>query len=122
MQLDESILSQELTRIIQQSLENDKAQEITTVSLKGKTDLADTMVIATVQSSIQAGAATTHLVDTLEKAGFNDIILEGFPDCDWILIDTNGVIVHIFLPETREYYSLEKLWGPTFPDDITVIH
>jgi ribosome-associated protein len=94
------------------SLEDDKAEEIVTIDLKGKSEMADYMVICSGRSSRQVSAISEKLVDRL-KQGFGVLSkVEGKGAGDWVLIDTGDVIVHVFRPEVREFYQLEKMWLP----------
>jgi nicotinate (nicotinamide) nucleotide adenylyltransferase/ribosome silencing factor RsfS/YbeB/iojap len=103
----------ELLRRIIESLEDGKAEGIVTLDLAGKTTIADYMVIASGRSSRQVGALTDHL----EKALPGRVAIEGRTQGDWVLIDAGDVIVHIFRPEIRAYYNLEKMWGAEFAED-----
>ncbi|MGE5270248.1 MAG: ribosome silencing factor [Thiohalocapsa sp.] len=94
------------------SLEDGKAENIVTIDLAGKTTIADYMVIASGRSARQVTALTDHL----EKALPRRIAIEGKSQGEWVLIDAGDVIVHIFRPETRTFYNLEKMWGSALPD------
>jgi nicotinate-nucleotide adenylyltransferase len=102
----------ELLRQIIDSLEDGKAEEIMTIDLAGKTTIADYMVIASGRSARQVMSLTDHL----EQAIPGRIAVEGKSQGDWVLIDAGDVIVHIFRPEIRAYYNLEKMWGSDWPD------
>lgn len=97
------------------SLEDDKAEAVSVIDLRGKTSMADHMVIATGQSTRQVGAMADHLMEKLKRAG-QPVAVEGVPQCDWVLIDAGDIIVHLFRPEVRAFYNLEKMWGGTRPD------
>ena len=97
------------------SLDDDKAQRIVVIDLAGKTDIADFLVIASGTSRRQIGTITEHLRDRLKASGLTGISVEGAAHCDWVLIDAGDVVVHIFRPEMRAYYSLEKMWGAPLP-------
>ena len=97
--------------IIEESLDDDQAIDILPIDLKGKTAIADQMVIASGRSSRHVGAMADHLVERLKKHGVKGIAVEGQKHCDWVLIDAGDVLVHLFRPEVREFYKLEKLWG-----------
>lgn len=101
------------------SLDDDKAQRIVVIDLAGKTDIADFLVIASGTSQRQIGAITEHLRDRLKASGRTGISVEGAAHCDWVLIDAGDVVVHIFRPEMRTYYSLEKMWGTPLPGSET---
>jgi nicotinate (nicotinamide) nucleotide adenylyltransferase/ribosome silencing factor RsfS/YbeB/iojap len=100
-----------LHRIIE-SLEDGKAEDIVTIDLAGKTTIADYMVIASGRSARQVASLTDHL----EQAIPGRVAVEGKSQGDWVLIDAGDVIVHIFRPEIRAYYNLEKMWGSDLPD------
>jgi len=80
------------------------------IDLAGKTAFADSMVIATGRSQRHVGALADHLLRQLKEAGLGKCRVEGMPSCDWVLIDAGDVIVHIFRPEVRDFYKLEKMW------------
>ena len=81
------------------------------IDLAGKTAFADSMVIATGRSQRHVGALADHLLRQLKEAGIGRCKVEGMPNCDWVLIDAGDVIVHIFRPEVRDFYKLEKMWS-----------
>ena len=101
----------DLVKLILNSLEDDKAEDIVTIDLHGKTSIADDMIVASGRSQRHVGAVAEHLVERLKAAGERDVRIEGMPHCDWVLIDAGDAIVHIFRPEVREFYKLEKLWA-----------
>jgi ribosome-associated protein len=82
-----------------------------TIDLSGKTSFADNMVIATGRSQRHVGALADHLVREIKERGLGKCKVEGLPSCDWVLIDAGDVIVHIFRPEVRDFYKLEKMWA-----------
>ena len=100
-----------LLRVIEKSLDDDKAEDLVTIDLKGKSGIADFMVIASGKSARQLGAMAEHLREKLGKAGVSPVGLEGERQGDWILIDGGDVVVHLFRPEIRGLYNLEKMWG-----------
>jgi ribosome silencing factor RsfS/YbeB/iojap len=108
----------ELLDLVLQTLEDGKAEEIVTIDLAGKTTIADQMVIASGRSNRQVLAFTEHLEQALSRR--NRISIEGKTQGDWVLIDAGDVIVHLFRPEIRAYYNLEKMWGETLPDSEAV--
>lgn len=102
----------ELVRdLIEKSLDDDKAEEIVNYDLVGRTSLTDYMIIATGKSARQVTAMAEHLREKLEKMG-QKVHIEGMSQGDWVLIDTGDVIVHLFRPEVRAFYQLERLWSP----------
>ncbi len=94
------------------SLEDDKAEEIVTIPLAGKSEMADHMVIASGRSSRQVSAIAEHLADRLKQDRGLVVRTEGKELGDWVLIDAGDVIVHVFRPEVRDFYQLEKMWQP----------
>jgi ribosome-associated protein len=105
--------SREILKLVVSELDADKAEAVTTIPLAGKTDIADSMVIASGRSQRHVGAMADKVVRRLKEAGFNRASVEGTPACDWVLIDAEDVIVHIFRPEVRRFYNLERLWSET---------
>ena len=94
-------------------LDADKAEEIVTISLDGKSDIADAMVIASGRSQRHVGAIADKVARRLKEEGFGRARIEGLPACDWVLIDAEDVIVHLFRPEVRAFYNLERIWSET---------
>ena len=94
------------------SLKNDKAEDIVQIDLRGKSSIGDYMIIASGRSSRQVTAISEKLVDNIKKDFGRSSKVEGKNAGDWILIDTGDVIVHVFRPEVREFYQLEKMWQP----------
>lgn len=101
------------------SLDDDKARGVVVIDLAGKTDIADFLVIASGTSQRQIGAMTEHLRERMKKNGLNRISIEGMPRCDWVLIDAGDVVVHLFRPEVRDFYNLEKMWGAPVAEPAT---
>jgi ribosome-associated protein len=102
--------------IIETSLEDDQAIDVITIDLKGKSSLGDYMLIASGRSVRHVGAIAGHLLKGIKAAGFGTAQSEGLRSADWILIDTGDIIVHLFRPEVREFYNLEKMWSPSLID------
>ncbi|CAA0106344.1 Ribosomal silencing factor RsfS [Starkeya nomas] len=96
-------------------LEDDKAEDIVSIELRGKTTIADYMVVASGRSQRHVGAIAEHLVEALKEQGVKGIRVEGMPACDWVLIDASDVIVHVFQPEVRGFYNIEKMWSGALP-------
>lgn len=107
----------EALSLVRDCLEDAKAEDIVTIALEPKTALADHMVIASGRSNRHVSAIADQLVDKLKASGARDLRIEGVPQCDWVLVDAGSVIVHLFRPEVRSFYNLEKLWSPEAPDD-----
>ncbi|WP_181705001.1 ribosome silencing factor [Chthonobacter rhizosphaerae] len=93
------------------SLDNAKAEEIVAIDIAGKTPIADHMVVCSGRSHRHVGAIADHLLKDIKDAGFGTATVEGMTACDWVLIDTGDVIVHVFRPEVRQFYNLEKMWA-----------
>ena len=104
-----------LVRNVIHSLDDSKAEDIVSIDVRGKTTLADVMVIASGRSNVHVGAIADRLVKSVKDAGMPIPRVEGLPHCDWVLIDARDVIVHIFRPEVRQFYNLEKMWGGDRP-------
>ncbi len=98
-------------------LEDNKALDIVSIDLEGKSDMADFLVIATGTSNRHVSSLSENLITELKKDGVRDIKAEGINKSDWVLIDSGDVIVHIFRKEVREFYNLEKLWQSSIDKD-----
>ncbi len=92
------------------SLDDNKAEDIVSIDLDGKSSMADHMVIATGRSQRQVAALTDYVVKGLKGMGVKDLVIQGLEQADWVLIDAGDVLVHIFRPEVREFYNLDKMW------------
>ncbi len=92
-------------------LDEDKAEDIVSIDVKGKSSFADCIVVASGRSARHVGALADHLLRALKDAGYGRARVEGLPQCDWVLIDAGDVIVHLFRPEVRAYYNIEKIWS-----------
>jgi ribosome-associated protein len=114
--VDPKILPEE-ARAALTALEDLKAEEIAVIDLAGKTSIADWMVIASGRSTTQVGAMADRVVRALKDMGAPTPSVEGVPACDWVLIDAGDVIVHLFRPEVRAFYNLEKMWGVDRPTE-----
>jgi ribosome-associated protein len=100
-----------LLRLVTDTLDDDKAEDIVVIPLAGKSTLGDYMVIATGRSNRQVAAMADHIVRLLKERGQKGVTPEGLRQRDWVLIDAGDVIVHLFRPEVRAFYNLEKMWG-----------
>src|SRR4051812_32172133 len=100
----------ETLRVILACLDDMKAEDTTPIDLTGKTTIGDYMVVTSGRSNRHVGSVADHVVEDLHAAGLHHIRVEGQPHCDWVLIDAGDVIVHIFRPEVRAFYNLEKMW------------
>jgi ribosome-associated protein len=96
--------------LVLQSLDDDQAQDVVSIPLEGKSSIADHMVVASGRSSRQVAAMAQKLAERIKQGGRNARI-EGLPSADWVLIDAEDVIVHIFRPEVRSFYNLERMWS-----------
>ncbi|MGF1639403.1 MAG: ribosome silencing factor [Rhodospirillales bacterium] len=92
------------------SLDDDKAEDVVVIDLAGKTAIADHMVVASGTSQRQVGAMADHLREKIKHSGIASVAVEGAAQCDWVLIDAGDVIVHLFRPEVRAFYQLERMW------------
>ncbi|MFY7778061.1 MAG: ribosome silencing factor [Elstera sp.] len=102
------------------SLDDGKAEGIVVIPLIGKTSIADYMIIASGRSNRQVAALTMNLAEELKEAGAKGITIEGMPRADWVLVDAKDIIVHLFRPEVRSFYNLEKMWGVELPPEVLV--
>ena len=112
--------AKQLLKLIEQSLDDDKAINIVTIDLVGKSSIADAMVVASGANVRQVGAMADHLRNKLKAVGIKGISIEGLEHCDWVLIDGGDVIIHLFRPEVRDFYNLEKLWAGALPETLDV--
>lgn len=96
-------------------LEDDKAENIIEIDLMGKSSIADTMIIASGRSTRHVGALADHLSRAFKEAGLTGVRIEGLQNCDWVLLDAGDIVVHLFRPEVREFYNLERIWGAETP-------
>jgi len=103
--------SNALENAILAKLDDDKALDIVLIDLKGKSPMADTMIVASGRSHRHVGALADHLLRTLKEQGHGKAKVEGLPHCDWVLIDSGDVIIHLFRPEVRMFYNIEKIWA-----------
>jgi ribosome silencing factor RsfS/YbeB/iojap len=103
--------SETLLGLIEKTLEDGKAEELTVIDLQGKSGIADYMIIATGRSQRQVVALAERLLEALKDNGYGRVSTEGLRFGDWVLVDAGDVIVHLFRPEVRGYYNLEKMWG-----------
>jgi len=107
-----------LRDLVQASLLDDKAEDVVSIDLSGKTSFADYMIIANGRSSRQVGAMADHLKERIKDEGFGVAKIEGKSNGDWVLIDAGDVIVHLFRPEVRDFYNLEKIWAENVPTEM----
>jgi ribosome-associated protein len=100
-----------LHALVIDQLDDDQAQELVSIPLAGKSSIADHMVIASGRSTRQVAAMAQKLAEKVKQAGFGPVRLEGLPAADWVLIDAGDVVVHLFRPEVRSFYNLERMWA-----------
>jgi len=110
-----------LLDVVLDTLDDAKAEGVVCIDIKGKTSIGDQMVVASGRSQRHVGAVADHLIRKLKDEGFGRARVEGLPHCDWVLIDAGDVIVHIFRPEVREFYNLEKMWSADRPMERMVV-
>ncbi len=103
--------TQQMQTLIVSTLDADKAEDIVCIDLHEKSSVTDVMIVASGRSQRHVSALADHIVRTLKKEGLGKVAIEGMPACDWVLIDAGDVILHLFRPEVREFYNLEKMWS-----------
>lgn len=109
--LPDAQTSEALLKRIVAWLDDAKAESIVSIDLKGKSSMGDFMVIASGRTDRHVGAIADQILRKLKDEGHGRVRAEGMPQCDWVLVDTGDVIVHLFRPEVREFYNLEKMWS-----------
>ncbi len=107
--------AEDVLKSILASLDDSKAEQINKINIKGKSALGDYMVVASGRSHRHVAAISDHLLKELKAAGYGNAKVEGLQAADWVLIDTGDVIVHVFRPEVRDFYAIEKMWS--MPDE-----
>jgi ribosome-associated protein len=103
--------SDALHTLVLAQLDDDQAQDVVTIPLEGKSSIADHMVIASGRSTRQVAAMAQKLAEKIKQAGYGNARVEGLPAADWVLIDAGDVVVHLFRPEVRSFYNLERMWS-----------
>ena len=111
----------QILELITTSLDDDKAENVLTIPLKGKSAMADYMVVASGTSSRQVAAMAEHIEFKLKQNKVDVLGLEGLRQADWVLIDANDVIVHLFRPEVREFYGLERMWSDATAEEVVTV-
>ena len=113
------LATEDLAKLVVASLEDDKAEDVVVIDLKDKSSVTDAMIIASGRSARHVGAIADHVIRRLKEEGHGRARVEGMPACDWVLIDAGDVVVHLFRPEVRAFYNLEKMWsdGPFAADE-----
>lgn len=100
-----------LHALVLDQLDDDQAQDVISIPLEGKSSIADHMVIASGRSTRQVAAMAQKLAERIKREGHGSARIEGLPAADWVLIDAGDVVVHLFRPEVRSFYNLERMWG-----------
>ncbi|MFP5448655.1 MAG: ribosome silencing factor [Alphaproteobacteria bacterium] len=100
-----------LEQLILSRLDEDQAQDVVVIDLTGKSAVADGLIVASGRSQRHVGAIADHLLRALKEHGYGRARVEGMPHCDWVLIDTGDIIIHLFRPEVRSFYNIEKIWS-----------
>lgn len=108
---------QAMLTLITSSLDDDKAEDVVAINLAGKTPMADYMVVASGRSTRHVSSIADHVMRRLKEEGFGLARVEGMTQGDWVLIDAGDIVVHVFRPEVREFYRLEKMWAADIPED-----
>lgn len=101
----------ELLGFVLGQLDDDQAQDVVTIDLAGKSSIADHMVIASGRSTRQVASIAQKLAEKLKQSGYGPVKLEGLPAADWVLLDAGDIVVHLFRPEVRSFYNLERMWA-----------
>lgn len=101
----------DLHTLVLQQLDDDQAQDVVSIPLEGKSSIADYMVVASGRSTRQVAAMAQKLAEKVKQAGFGPVRVEGLPQADWVLIDAGDIVVHLFRPEVRSFYNLERMWS-----------
>lgn len=105
-------MTDEAGRMAVEALENLKAQDIVTIDVTALSDVMDNLIVATGTSNRHVKSLAANVVDELKKQGLQPIGIEGMDSSDWVLVDYGTAVVHVMLPQTRQFYDLEKLWSP----------
>jgi ribosome-associated protein len=106
-----AISAEDLHQLILQSLDDDQAQDVTSIPLAGKSSIGDYMVIASGRSTRHVSAMAEKLAERVKRELRRPVHIEGLPTADWVLLDAGDVIIHLFRPEVRSFYNLERMWG-----------
>ncbi|MBX7494577.1 ribosome silencing factor [Qipengyuania sp. 6B39] len=103
--------SDPLLALVLKQLDDDQAQDVVAIPLEGKSSIADHMIIASGRSTRQVAAIAQKLAEKIKQEGYGPVKLEGLPAADWVLLDAGDVVVHLFRPEVRSFYNLERMWA-----------
>ena len=113
--------SAKLSAYIQAILDENSAQDVLEIDISKKSSVADYMIVASGRSNRHVGALSDYVLRGLKQAGFKDIGTEGQEGKDWVLVDAGDVILHVFRPEVRVFYNLEKIWSVPLPDGLRAV-
>jgi ribosome-associated protein len=105
-----SLDAEALKSLIMASLDDDQAEEIVSIDLEGKSSVADYLIVASGRSARHVSAIADHILRKLKESGVGRARVEGLPNADWVLIDAGDVVAHIFRPEVRAFYAIERIW------------
>ena len=108
---DRKASSEALHALVLAQLDDDQAQDVVSIDLEGKSSIADHMIVASGRSTRQVAAIAQKLAEKIKHEGYGPVRLEGLPAADWVLIDAGDVVVHLFRPEVRSFYNLERMWS-----------
>jgi ribosome-associated protein len=111
-----------LEDLILHRLDEDKAQDVVLIDLKDKSSVADSLIVASGRSHRHVGALADRLLRALKEEGLGRCRVEGMPHCDWVLIDAGDIIIHLFRPEVRAFYNIEKIWSVEPPARAAMAH
>jgi len=106
-----------LRELILKTLDDDKAEETVVIDLQGKSSIADAMIVTSGRSNRHVSAIAEHVLSAIKAAGHRGASVEGRQSADWVLIDAADIIIHIFRPQVRAFYNLEKMWSTKPPED-----
>jgi ribosome-associated protein len=101
--------------LIERSLDDDQAEDVVVIDLEGKSSIADALIIASGRNGRHVAAMADHLREKMKEAGYGESPIEGAQTCDWVLVDGGDVIIHLFKPEVRAFYDIERMWGVEGP-------
>lgn len=118
----QDLSSRPLDQLVLGRLDDDKAEDIVFIDLKDKSAFADSLIVASGRSHRHVGALADHLLRALKEAGYGRAKVEGLPHCDWVLIDAGDLVIHLFRPEVRAFYNIEKIWSVDSPSRHTTPH
>jgi ribosome-associated protein len=108
--VSQALAAEQTLKLILSRLDDMKAEETVTIDLRGKSAFSDYMIVTTGRANRHVGAIAENVAKSLKENGIKSLHVEGLPNCDWVLIDSGDVIVHVFRPEVREFYNLERMW------------